>query len=64
MVRRPEGEIVTLPLVVLIAFLPQPRLLYIMSVDELFPKSIGGGIVRGIIYTIYQNGSKWIIVNL
>ncbi len=40
------GEIVTLPLVALIAFLAQPRLIYIMSVDGLFPKSIGGSIVR------------------
>ncbi len=38
----------TLPLVALIAFLVQPRLLYIMSIDGLFPKCLGGSVVRGI----------------
>eukprot|EP01084_Bolivina_argentea_P271162 461286_1 len=40
------GEIITLPIVVLICMLAQPRLLYIMSVDGLFPKYLGGSIVR------------------
>ena len=35
---RSVGEIFTLPLVVLVSFLAQPRLMYAMSVDGLLPK--------------------------
>ena len=50
----PTGEIVTLPLVVLVSFLAQPRLQYAMATDGLLPKIFAevdrkGNLVRGIV---------------
>jgi C-terminus of AA_permease len=50
----PLGEIVTLPLVVLVSFLAQPRLQYAMATDGLLPKIFAevdrkGNLVRGIV---------------
>ena len=48
------GEIITLPLVVLVSFLTQPRLLYAMAHDGLMPKVFGeidknGNLTKGIL---------------
>ena len=51
-----SGEIFTLPLVVLVSFLAQPRLMYAMSVDGLLPKVFSELDSRG-------NMSKSIMIN-
>lgn len=48
------GELVTLPLVVFVSFLAQPRILYAMAIDGLLPRVFGevdpgsGNLTKGI----------------
>lgn len=50
------GELITLPLVVIVSFLPQPRILYAMAKDHLCPQAFAtcnnkGVFVQGVLYS-------------